>query len=85
MYPCIFTYNKSSAEGYVAPKQTWTVGWSQMLTDERTNGQRTGSLYHAMSKAGATIMNYRHPWNSVIHATIWIYSRTSMAQHLGNH
>ena len=31
-----------------------TLGWSQMLTDGRTNVRKTGSLYHTMLKAGAT-------------------------------
>ena len=42
----------------VLGKWAWTLwsklGLTQMLTDWRINGRKTGSLYHTMLKAGAT-------------------------------
>ena len=58
-------YNKNSAEGYVVPKQTRTIGpmlgCSQMLMDKRTDRQTTGK--HQMNFLSLAV---RSPGSSVV-------------------
>ena len=54
----LYLYKFAKVSLRVSELRTWTVGltlgWSQMLTDGRMNGRKTGFLYHAMPEAGAT-------------------------------